>query len=243
MDFLQLIEKVRAQGSDTLAAPTFPFTPPGGSTVTPPPSSEGRNLLLQADSTSVKTQQRFKVRIFVDSDESEITGFSVNISFDPDYFRVIDSDTESNGVQVDYLDTTFDATVNTVNNENGIINLRAEVEEADASSISRTVAEIELIALKTGTSEIEITQSNSNILSTSGVDVLDSTNSLNFNITAQTTQVIPSDGSDETPLIPKTGITDQFDLLLATVGGILLIITGIYIRRISKREATQKRKS
>jgi len=226
MDFLQLIQKVQAQGADTLAAPTFPFTPPGGSTVPPPSTDEGRNLLLQTDSTSVKTQQRFKVRIYVDSDESEITGFTVNITFDPDYFQVIDADTGTTGVQIDYLDSTFDTTVNTVNNDSGIINLRTEVEE------------IELIAIKTGTSQIKITQSSSNILSTSGVDVLDNVNSLNFNITAQTTQEEPDD-SDGTPIIPKTGITDQFDLLVALVGGVLLILTGIYIRKISKREAAQ----
>jgi len=238
MDFLQLIQKVQAQGADTLAAPTFPFTPPGGSTVPPPSTDEGRNLLLQTDSTSVKTQQRFKVRIYVDSDESEITGFTVNITFDPDYFQVIDADTGTTGVQIDYLDSTFDTTVNTVNNDSGIINLRTEVEESQASSIARTVAEIELIAIKTGTSQIKITQSSSNILSTSGVDVLDNVNSLNFNITAQTTQEEPDD-SDGTPIIPKTGITDQFDLLVALVGGVLLILTGIYIRKISKREAAQ----
>ena len=178
------------------------------------------------------------MRIYVDSDESEITGFTVNITFDPDYFQVIDADTGTTGVQIDYLDSTFDTTVNTVNNDSGIINLRTEVEESQASSIARTVAEIELIAIKTGTSQIKITQSSSNILSTSGVDVLDNVNSLNFNITAQTTQEEPDD-SDGTPIIPKTGITDQFDLLVALVGGVLLILTGIYIRKISKREAAQ----
>lgn len=237
MNILGLIEKVKAQGADTLASPTFPFTPPGGTPATPTTPSTGRNILLQTDTTSIKAQEKFTVRIYIDTNETEISGFTANISFDPDYFQVVDADSDTTGIQIDYLDTTFDAVINSANNTSGIINLRAETEANQATSLSRTVAEIEFRAIKTGASEIEITQSSSNIISTSGVDVLDNVNSLSFNISAHTEEIIPTSSTTSHELIPKTGISDNINLLAASIGGLLLIITGIYIRKLSKRES------
>jgi hypothetical protein len=223
MDFLQLIKKAQAEGADTLASPTFPFTPPGETPVTPPSTPEGKTILLQTDTTSVKVQDRITVRVYIDSDGSDITGFNINIDFDPEYFQAIDSDTGTTGVQVNYLDTTFEE----------VVNIRAEAAEDAETSIARTAAEIEFVALKTGTSEIKVVQTSSNMLSTSSVDILDSTNSINFNISAQAIEV-DTNGDSQTPRIPDTGITDHASLVLASAGGLLLIIAGIYLRRITK---------
>jgi len=235
MNFLKLIQKAQAQGADTLAAPTFPFTPPGEPTPTPDPVTDGHTILLRTDSASIEAQDRITVRIYIDTDGSETSGFSVNIDFDPEYFQVIDSDEVVTGTQVNYIDTTFEDAVNTVNNTSGIINLRAVAEEDNYSSLSRTVAEIEFIATKAGVSEIKIVQTSSNILSTSSVDVLDNVNSLNFNISAQSAQITPTDSTTPT-LVPRTGISDHANLLFASTGGILLIITGLYLRKLAKRE-------
>lgn len=240
MNLLNLIEKAKAEGADVLASPTFPFSVPGsGSSTGTGTTVEGRSILLETDTTSVNSQQKFIVRIKVNSDETEISGFTVSVDFDPDYLQVVDADTSLTGTQIDYQDTTFEAAVNIVNNTSGLINLRAETEEGQTSSISRTVAEIEFVALEAGTSEVTITETNSNIISTSGVDVLDSTNSIKFNISTQAIDTT-IDIEEEATSIPKTGISDNLDLLTASIGGILLITTGLYIRKLSKRETSRR---
>jgi len=236
MNFLGLIQKAQATGADTLASPTFPYTPPGTPVNNNTNPTTGRNIILQSDTTSVKVQEEFKVRIYLDTKTSSIQSFSVNISFDPSYFQVVDSDSATDGVQIDYLDSTFSAKTNTANNSTGVISVRAEVESsAQATTITRSVAEITFLPIKKGSSKITVVESNSNLSNTSGVDILDNTNSLTFSIDTQAIQpVTPSGGDTNNPDIPKTGFLDSASLITASIGGILLIATGIYIVRISK---------
>lgn len=234
MDFLDLIQKVKAQGADTLAAPTFPFTPPGGTT--PDPGNEEQNTItLQLDDTTVKVSDRFKVRVYINTTEENIKSFSVNISFNPNYLRVIDSDDTESGIQIDYIDTTFEDSTNEANNTTGIVNIRSEA--SSASGITRTVAEVEFLALKSGTSEISVIKANSNIVNSSGVDVLDETNAISLSIGSQSV-IIPTDSNPV--IIPDTAIQDYSGLLLGAFGGLLLIFSGIYVTRLGKQKHHKK---
>lgn len=233
INFLNLIGQAKAQGADTIAAPTFPWTPPGGPP-TPDPGDQdtGPKIALSTDNASVKVGDDFVVRVSVDTEET-ITGFSVSISYDPNFFLVIDSDEETEGVQVDYIDTSFIPNTNSVNSESGIINIRTETEEGQESSLSRTVAEIHLQARKAGTSEITINKENSNLLSTTGVDILNTANSLNINIAQKTVPIVTEEEPE--PYIPKTALTDHAGLILGSTGGFLLIIAGIYLNRRKRK--------
>lgn len=242
MDFLDLIQQVKAQGADTLAAPTFPFTPPGGST--PPPSNNTNDhvILLQADDTSLKVGETTKVRIYISSTAENISSFTVNITFDPEYLKVIDADETATGTQVDYLDSTFKVQTNNVNNTTGIINIQGKANTA--SAITRTVAEIEFTAVKSGNTEIEVIADNSNIVNTNGVDLLDQANSVSFSIGTSTEepyqpqpQPSPQPG---TPIIPNTGIQDYPGLIIGAAGGIVLIAAGIYLNKLAGEKDHKK---
>lgn len=238
MNFLDLIQKVKAQGADTLAAPTFPFTPPGG---TSPPANGTKNhtILLQADSASLNVGDTVKVRIYISSTAENISSFSVNIAFDPEFVRVIDADETAAGVQIDYIDTTFRTQTNTVNNSTGIINIRAEA--TTASALTRTVAEIEFLALKSGTTEIEIITGNSNIVNTNGVDLLEEANAISLNISTTTEEPYPTQ-PPTTPSIPNTGIQDHPSLIIGAASGILLIIVGLYLNKIGSAKNHKKQR-
>lgn len=239
-NFLGLIQQAQAAGADTLASPTFPYTPPGAPVNNNTTPTAGRNIILQSDTTSVKVQTSFKVRIYIDTKTSSVQSFSANISFDPNYFQVVDADDSTDGVQIDYLDSTFTATTNTVNNSTGLINLHAEVSSSSqATTLTRSVAEITFLPVKKGSSKITVVESNSNLMNTSSVDVLDNTNSLTFAIAAQTQQTQPTTPTNNNnnqggTSIPATGFMDSASLITASIGGILLIATGIYIVRISR---------
>lgn len=241
MNFLELIEKAKAQGADSLASPTFPFTPPGGVIPDPgdQPSAEATSVTMETNSNSVVAGETFRIRLIVDSQEDEIDNLTITISFDPDYFQVIDSDQTQNGTQVDFLDTALNETANSVNNTTGIISLKAETEEV-AASVTRTIAEIELTAIKSGTSEIKVLKSNSTLISPSGTDLLEDVNAINFNISTQSNQIDPSDQDPiDDGYIPKTGFYD--DPAFLTIGlGMLLIVVGIILTRISRGEKNHK---
>ncbi len=234
MDFFNLISKAKAQGADTVSLPTFPFTPPGGSTPVTP-ATDKKIINVETDSTAVKVGADFRVRIKVETKDTKVSSFHVNISFDPNYLRVVDSDIAQSGIQVDFVDTVFKEELNNVNNTTGIITVKGNIEADNATALSRTVAEIEFVAVKAGKSELKIIQDNSSLINTSGVDVLDEVNSINFNISTQTVIIDPAD--DDTPpvIIPNTGIPDYFGVIIGSLAGIILIISGIYIKRLPKK--------
>ncbi|MBN1331449.1 hypothetical protein JW978_01020 [Candidatus Dojkabacteria bacterium] len=239
MDYLGLIQKVKAQGADTLASPTFPFNPPGGTiTPTPTPVADQNSITIETDSTQITTGENIKVRIAIDSQAEELGSFSITISFDPEYMKVLDSDLTLSGVQIDFIDSVFEATTNTANNSTGIITLKGEVAEGEETSLARTVAEIEFTALKAGTSEVKLIESSSSLVSTQGTDVLEETNSLNFNISLQTATTT-NDTETTTITIPKTGIYDN-PAYLSILIGILLVAIGIILARTSSSEKTRK---
>lgn len=232
LNFLSLIQKAQAEGADSVAAPTFPFTVPGGGVVNPPATNEP-GITLQTDSTNVEVGDEFKVKINVDSKTTNISGFTTSITFDPAFLVVLDSNTAEQGIQVDYLDTVFLPIANTVNNNSGIISLRSEAGENQQSTVNRTVAEIEFRAIKKGSSQIKVVEENSNILNVAGIDILSQTNALNINIASQTNT---GTNPPPPPIIPKTGFADEAGILVMSISGILLITAGLYLSRVKKRK-------
>ncbi len=235
MDFLDLIQKARAEGADTVSAPTFPFTPPAGSGGSQQNNQNTNNILLQTDTVSINKQKRTIVRIYIDATENKISSFTISISFDPAFFQVLDSNTTESGTQINFLDSVFSEKTNTVNNSTGLITLQASVENMDqATTLARTIAEIEFIPLKEGASEIKIIEENSNLLNTSSVDILNSTNSINFNISSTNEQSSQNNGQNNTIYIPKTALNQDLKAILSITGGLLLISSGIYIIKLAK---------
>ena len=236
MDFQHLITKVQAEGADTLASPTFPFTPPAGWEDNQQSSSDTNNIRLETDSTTVQVQKRIIVRIFIDATKDKISSFTVNVSFDPNLLQVIDSDTTESGIQINFLDSVFDVSKNSVNNSTGIITLQAKVENTDqATTLSRSVAEIEFIAIQPGASEVKIIKENSNLANSSSVDVLNSVNSINLNITSSTQENTQDNQSQENTIyIPKTALSQDMQAFLSILVGILLILSGLYVIKFIK---------
>ncbi|MBD3279971.1 hypothetical protein GF389_00420 [Candidatus Dojkabacteria bacterium] len=242
MDILGLIQKVKAQGADSLASPTFPFDPPGEPATpdTPDIDTETPSIKIEADSIQVTTGENFKIRIILNTQGEQVSSFTTTISFDPEYLAVLDSDQTLSGVQIDHIDTVYEATTNSANNSTGIITLKAEVPEGEETALSRTIAEIELTALKSGTSEVKVIQSSSSLVSTQGTDLLEETNSLNFNISTQSTPgTIDPQNQGTTGTIPKTGFYDN-PAYLSVLFGILLVVIGIILARTSASEKNQK---
>ena len=240
MDIRNLIQIAKAQGADTLASPTFPFNPPGG-VVNPPVQTDDQHAItLATDKTQINTSENFRVRVTLDSQTEELGGFTITISFDPEYLKVLDSDLTVSGVQVDFIDTVYETTVNSANNSTGIITIKAEVPEGEETTLSRTVAEIEFTALKAGTSEVKMIQSSSSLVSTQGTDLLEETNSLNFNISTKTA-TDTTDGTTQPPgVIPKTGIYDN-PAYLSIFIGLLLVVIGIILTRTSSSEKNPRK--
>ncbi len=240
MDFLDLIQKTKAEGMDSLASPTFPFTPPDNPNQGHNNTSDTNKIILETDSTSIQIQKRTIIRIYIDATEEKITSFTIGISFDPQFFQVIDSDTTEAGVQINYIEPIFNVTKNNVNNSTGIITLQAKVENTEqAITLSRTIAEIELIPLKTGASEIKIIEENSNMLNTSSVNILSAVNSINFNINTNTEQTTNTDNQN-TIYIPKTALNQDTKAFLSILSGILLVVSGLFIVKTIKNVKNNK---
>lgn len=241
----ELLQKINAQ-VDSASHPTIPYIPPGNPTPEPTsattvPTQTPTNdpyIYLSSEDNSYEIGDSGVITINIDTFDQEIDEFEIIIEFDPSHIEILDSDAAVSGIQILFLDTNFDVVENIVETdivgtESGLpgrITLRATTDTPTTIS-DRAMAEIEFNILAGKTSELTIASNSSTLIS-------DSVNVLNTNLLEPF--VINSSGAELTPtpvigtptpsITPITAISSPEGLLFA-IGGTLLIISGLFLRR------------
>lgn len=248
----QLLQPIKAN-VDSNAHPTIPYIPPGNptpsvattNTATPTPSQSAPYIYLGSDDNTYDVGDIGTINVNIDTFGEEIDEFDIVIEFDPTHIEIIDSDAVSSGIQINFLDTNFEVVsggniveTDIIGTETGLpgrITLRANSSVATTIT-DRSVAEIEFRVISAKTSELTIAENSSSLIS-------DSVNILETNLLEPF--VINSSGIEETPtptstvtvptpsITPITAISSPEGMLFA-IGGTLLIISGIFLRRKSK---------
>ncbi|MBN1915836.1 hypothetical protein JW796_02455 [Candidatus Dojkabacteria bacterium] len=220
---MNLLDKVYAQSNlDTLAAPTFPFTPPFEEQP-PATTTDGAKISLNTSKATLKVGEKTTVTIRVESDDIEINTYKIVISYDPTKLGVIDKDAQTSGTQISFTDTYFTDNANLASEQIGTIEIAATT-PSSAVTVNRNVADIEFEGRATGTVTLEIMDEHSSLTGTNNTNIPASTVPLVITITGDTTTptIIP------TPGLPKSGILDESPVLTGIVG-ILLVMTGIML--------------
>lgn len=250
------LKKVYAQ-VDGVASPTIPFSPPGSITPTtagPTTAVLGPSISLSSDQTSLEVGTISKIQVTIDTQLQPISQYSIQLLFSPEFLRVVDFDDSTDSIEVDFRDTFFDATINEVSQQQGIITINAENPVGSSSITSRVIAEFEVEALKAGFAEVSFGRENTNLLTSGSADILQNTNTIEFVIGGGTgpTSVVPSTSINPNVSIgptsdiilpsrtPDTAITDNLRAPAALILGVLLISMGSYFIKLRNTDASKK---
>lgn len=243
---MNLFLVAEAQGVDDFASPTIPYNPPTAATPTPgvtvSPALSGPSIYLESDTNQLGIGESFTVQLKIDSDGISIREFAINISYNPNILRVVDSDADTSGTQMNYIDTFFTPTVNSVTQtDTAAIAILEASTEFDAVTISdRTIATIEFETIAEGFSEIEVSKENSLLINENSIDILESTNALPITVTGSdvnpstsvtpvVTATLPPNVTPLPTITPSTALLDDFGGPETIALGVFLIITGFYI--------------
>lgn len=241
-----LLSRVYAQ-VDGVASPTIPFTAPGNvtpTTVGPTTSVAGPSISLNSDVTNLNVGEKAKVQIVIDTQLQPINQYSIQILFNPEHLRIMDFDPATPTIEIDFRDTFFNTIINEVSQQQGIITLSAENPVGSASITDRVVAEFEIEALSPGFAELTFNEQNTMLLDASSIDILQSTNTVEF--------VIGGTGENVTPVVseqpgttvsptssiplpsrtPDTALPDNMRAPAALIFGVVLIAAGSYLYRL-----------
>lgn len=252
-----LLGKVFAQ-VDGVASPTIPFTAPGSPT-TPTPtaiySDAGTepSISLNTPSSSLAIGEKTIVQIIIDTNLEPINKYSVQILYNPTLLKITDFDPSTPTTEIDFQDTFFDAMINDVSLQQGIITLSAENPTGSTSITDRVVAEFEIEAVSSGFAELTFSMDNTMLLDDHSVDILESTNELELILGGTT-------GEDEGPIIeddetitvvptneiplpsqtPSTALPDNLRGPTVILVGVTLILAGSYLYKLRDSHANQK---
>ena len=246
----QKLTNIAYAQSDTIAHPTIPFIPPGinpGISPTPSPinSNVGPIIYLQADKTVYSKGDSGVIDIKIHTQGEEVDEFTIVIEFDPTHIQIRDEDAIEPGIQIEYLDTHFETTVNgnivetnITNSESGLtgrITIHARAKNDQSITITdRTIAKIHFLVSTNKTSKLIISKSQSNLL-------LDNINKLDTDWLEDLTissfgNIVPTPTSNTlqpTPDIsvnPDTALSDNMTEFISITFGIFLVLLGIYTR-------------
>ena len=249
------LSKVYAQ-VDGMASPTIPFTAPGNVTPTisgPTSPVLGPGISMSSNVTNLNIGDRATIQIIIDTQLKPINRYAIQILYSPAHLRVVDFDDSTDAIEVDFRDTFFDATINEVSQQQGIITISAENPVGSSSITNRVVAQFEVEALQAGFVEMNFGEENTMLLDSSSVDLLQSTNSLEFVIGgggAPTSPVVitTSPGASiqptsEIPLpskTPDTALGDNLRAPITLITGMFLIIVGGYLYTLRKPNANKE---
>jgi hypothetical protein len=231
----------KALGADDVTSPTIPFEPPSGyGTPTPTPGQNGPSISLETNVVSLKKGDQATINVVINSGQQELKSFSIQITYNPNIFKIIDADPNTAGVQITYANTFFLNTKNQVDELNGVINIEAAASgTATATITDKIVANIEVEALADGAGEFKVVKSSSSLMSSASQNILQTVNGVTINVAeiseTLTPTPLPSASALPTPqtsyVTPRTGIVDDFGNFSAVVIGSFLIIAGIYLFR------------
>lgn len=246
---MNLIAKVKAQGLDAYVSPTIPFIPPVGPTspvgtiVTPVPSVP--YIMIESSFNSVTPGQKFTVQVKVHTQGTPIQGFKFLINYDPALLRVVDADSDTAGMQINYLNTFFSDDQHLVEEteDNGDIFIVASATETTTIS-DISVAIVEFEAVGEGFAEVTVVKDESALVTANSTDILEHTNSLDFIISESTT--LPTNtpteqnGTIYPSIIPGSALDDVIGTKGSIIVGALLVSVGILIIKSIKNAKLQR---
>lgn len=234
------ISKVEAQALDALSQPTF------GTIDTGPGTGTTASILVSSSVTQANIGDTFKIRINIKTNSTAINQYKIIVQYDATKLTVVDKNTQANGVQINLLDTIFQAENPATDNValNGTITLTAKTASGTAFSVNRDVAEIEFQAQTAGTAEVKVVEgaTGSSLLRSNNSTIQYTSNFVRVEVksTSQNPQPEPTNPTPEptnpTPVqptpenggqIPDTAIGDGLDKVFGIGFGIVLLIMGI----------------
>lgn len=249
------LRRVYAQ-VDGVASPTIPFTAPGNATPTPVigPSdpATGPSISLNSEVTNLNVGERAQIEVVIDTQLQPISQYSIQILFNPERLRVVDFNPDTDIIEVDFQDTFFDSIINEVSKQQGIITISAENPAGSASITGRTVAVFEVEALNAGFAELTFEKQNTMLLNSSSVDVLATTNTVEFVVggtggettpvaTPQPeTTILPTSSIPLPSRTPDTALPDNLRAPSALILGVILVVAGSYLYKLRGTNAHKK---
>lgn len=234
-----LIPDAKAQTIDALSQPTFGVLDVGSSNVTT------GSVLLSSSSTSVEVGQTFTVTVEVKTNTVSLSEYRIFIDFDPTALKVVgDSDSNTEGTQMTFLDDIFVVLNPTANNTVSSIGRASLVATAPAGplSVNKQVLQIQFQAQKQTNTSIKIVQgtTGTQLLRSQGVTAPYTSNELTIQVGTNVTTppannptpnpvpvpVTTSQPVIPPPVIPNTSIASDITSLLPMLFGIILIVIG-----------------
>jgi len=158
---INIIPLVQAQTADAIAQPTFGVIQAGGG------STATASVLLTSSATTVNEQDSFAVQVRINTNGIGISEYRLSISYDPTFLSIIDSDTTTPGVQIEFNDPVFqisDPSKNNLASTSGTIILDAKNPSGN-TDIPRNnvlVATIHFQAFKAGQDIINVVNTGQN---------------------------------------------------------------------------------
>lgn len=244
-----LFDIAKAQGADEIASPTIPFTVPFASTSPGVTSaSQGPSISLQADKTNVKPGEKATISVTINTQGRDIKSFAFVIKYDSSIFSVLDADTNTTGTQVKYLDQFFLVQTNTVaaSGTSGTVTIKAATTQGSTTITNRVVAQFEVLALKEGFTNFEVTRTGSNLLNLNSVDILTTVSGVS--LTASNQNVVTTrPATSRTPtgtgaVTPRTALSDDIGGFSAIAIGVLCVATGFYLWTLKNKNNASKLK-
>jgi len=252
-----IVTQVLAQSGAGIAQPTFTTdlnfnnlggnTPNPGSANPPPPPppsplpssyASGPGVVkLTTDSQNFAVGSQFYVTIDVDSGGQKLSSYSLKIQYDPSLLQVQDSDPNTPGLQINFLDTVFTQQTNTVNQSSGSIVIAAQ--STIPTALSGTIAKISFIGTKTGTDQIQVSTTESSLVNDSSANILTTANGLaitvgqNIGIPGQIIQT-PLSPVGNINNLPKSGL--PFEGIIYILIGCSLIYLGVIANKLRKKK-------
>lgn len=222
-----LIDDVIAQ-----AEPTFPYEGPFEETN--PEPSENAIIKLSSNYSQLEINKNFSIDIEINSGNQKVKSYALTITFNPQILEVIDSDSFTSGIQINFTDTFSTVGTNSVNNSTGKITITASV-NGEATTINRRIGQINLRTKAVGTSIVSIDKSLSNVTSRAGANIIGSTTSLNFTVTGQSGIITPTTTTTQkNATLPSSGFFDNLASISVVTIGIIMVYIGV--RSIKENE-------
>lgn len=237
-----LIPVANAQTLDSVSQPTWGTIDVGnGATQVP-------TILLEADRQQVPVGETATFSVLVDTQGLQVNKITFFIDFDPDFFQIIDEDTVREGTQVNYTDSVFNQTSNTVA-ATGLIRVIAEVPNSGEFAIdNRSMFTFRLQAQQSGSSSVLIeTEGSLRTLierASAQTDINFTSNQIDISIADSTTDgntpgldngdntgtPIPTIDPNSSPITPNTSFNNDFQSIATGLLAFVLIIIGLSLR-------------
>ncbi len=245
-----VVPKIEAQSYDGISQPTFGLLD----------IAEGENqaeLNFTTDTTSPAVGETFTVDVEISTKDFTINEYQIIVDFDTTKLSVLDSEPDTAGTQVEFLDLVYVVEPGDNNVQDGRITLIARTPSGNALQVNRAVARITFQSQEQGVTVIEpvATFEGTKLINQNGVVIDASLNSLTLNVgsartssatstssstsaNATTTSATSSSSGPTQPpdQIPNTGIFDDGGLAILPLAiGLLLVVVGARLRGEAKK--------